>query len=116
MGREGEPCPVIAGDGLTQVTVPSVVGLHIRVASEAACAAGLKLAQTDPDGPPLAALTWPGDFWITAQHSPPGRQLWRWDALVVEWTPREPAGVREPRRPKPAADFGAAELPTAEPD
>jgi hypothetical protein len=101
------------------VTVPNVVGLHIREASETASAAGLKLAQPDPDGSPLAALTWPGDFWITAQHSPPGTQLWRWDALVVEWAPRDgggdPAGVREPRRPKPAADCGAAELPTAEP-
>lgn len=100
------------------VTVPNVVGMHISEASDIAHTAGLKLAQPDPDGPPLAALTWPGDFWITAQHSPPGTQLWRWDALVVEWTGAhggpDPAGVREPRRPSPTHGWGAAELPPSE--
>jgi hypothetical protein len=97
------------------VTVPNAVGLHIREASETAYAAGLKLAQRDPDGPPLAALTWPSDFWITAQQSPPGTQLWRGDSLVVEWTSAQdgadPVGVREPRRPMPNQGWGAAELP-----
>ena len=36
--------------------VPDVVGLRVRDAEEVAHAAGLKLAQPDPDGPPLAAL------------------------------------------------------------
>ena len=86
------------------VTVPSVLGLHIRDAEQVAYQAGLKLAQPDPDGPPLAALTWPDDYWITGQTPPAGTKLWRWDPLVVDWSP-VPGGdgpnVREPLRPTP---------------
>jgi hypothetical protein len=85
------------------VTVPNVVGMHIRDARKAASDAGLTLAQPDADGPPIGALTWPGDFWITRQTPPPGARLWKWDSLIVEWTASrgEAAGVREPRRPVP---------------
>lgn len=44
------------------VVVPGVVGLHVRDAAKVAGTAGLRLAQPNPDGPPLAALTWPDDF------------------------------------------------------
>jgi hypothetical protein len=84
------------------VEVPDVVGLHISVARQIAYEAGLKLAQPDPDGPPLAALTWPGDFIITGQSPAAGARLWRWDPLVVSWVAADqagPAGDREPRRP-----------------
>lgn len=94
------------------VTVPSVIGLHIRDAEQAAYDAGLKLAQPDPDGPPLAALTWSNDHWITSQTPAPGARLWRWDSLVVEWSARQggdAAGVREPRRPKPTPRLLAGE-------
>jgi hypothetical protein len=108
------------------VEVPDVVGLAVSVATQVAYDAGLKLAQPDPDGPPLAALTWPGDFLVTGQSPPPGARLWRWDPLVVSWAAADrggPAGVREPRLPRTppgelAADrqppvTGGASLPTA---
>jgi hypothetical protein len=98
------------------VVVPDVVGLHVREAARFAHDAGLTLAQPDPDGPPLAALTWPDDYWITTQHPAAGTRLWRWDPLVVEWSsqPGHKAGVREPRRPRPPLHKLAAivELPT----
>lgn len=74
--------------------------MHIRDADRVAYSAGLKLAQADPDGPPLAALTWPDDYWITGQRPSPGSRLRRWDPLIVTWS-ASPAdgGVREPRRP-----------------
>jgi hypothetical protein len=85
------------------VIVPNVVGLHVRDAQKVASDAGVKLAQPDPDGPPLSTLTWPHDFWITKQTPPPGARLWKWDSVVVEWTASrgDVAGVREPRRPVP---------------
>lgn len=98
------------------VTVPNVVGMHIRDAMKAASDAGLTLAQPDPDGPPLGALTWPGDFWITRQTPPPGARLWRWDPLIVEWTATrgDASGVREPRRPLPSRLTAAEALPSEE--
>jgi hypothetical protein len=91
--------------------VPRVVGLHIRDAERIAHAAGLKMAQPDPDGPPLAALTWPGDYWITDQTPAAGAQRWGWDPIVVHWTTSPGhAGVREPRRPHPPLNSLIGEL------
>ncbi|GAB3487297.1 PASTA domain-containing protein [Flexivirga lutea] len=82
------------------VEVPDVVGLHVRDAARVAHVAGLKLAQPDPDGPPMTALTWPDDYWITEQQPPAGSSSRRWDPLVVHWSASPgQAGVREPRRP-----------------
>ena len=82
------------------VEVPHVVGLHIREAERVASVAGLVLAQPNPDGPPLAALTWPDDYWICDERPAAGSRLWRWDPLVVTWSASPgAAGVREPRRP-----------------
>ena len=93
------------------VEVPQVVGLHIRAARYVAHAAGLKLAQPDPDGPPLAALTWPNDHWITEQEPAAGSRRWRWDPLIVRWSASpDQDGVREPRRPTPPQHLLAAEI------
>jgi hypothetical protein len=100
------------------VMVPDVVGLLLADAVQLAHDAGVVLAQPDPDGPPLAALTWPGDFLVTKQSPQPGVRLWRWDAVVVGWSPvdrGDGAGVREPRRPIPPLNSMAAPLPN-EPD
>jgi len=86
------------------VQVPDVVGMLLSEARQVAYRAGVVLAQPDPDGPPLGALTWPGEYVVTSQDPPPGTALWRWDPVVVTWSALErgdPAGVREPRRPKP---------------
>lgn len=92
------------------VKVPNVVGMHIADANRVAGAAGLKLAQPDPDGPPLGALTWPDDYWVTAQTPAPGATVWRYDSLVVWWSDDHGSGVREPRRSPPPPTRGAAGL------
>jgi hypothetical protein len=85
------------------VVVPHVVGLTVAVGQHVAAEAGLKLAQPDPDGPPLAALTWPDrlDWVITSQDPAPGTPAYKWDSVVVQLRDEEASGVREPRRPLP---------------
>lgn len=95
-----------------KVVVPDVVGLAVTEARQVASRAGLALAQPDPDGPPLGALTWPGEYVVTGQQPAPGARLWRWDSLVVTWAAADrggEAGVREPRRPLHPLDTIAAE-------
>jgi beta-lactam-binding protein with PASTA domain len=97
-----------------EVVVPDVVGMALSEARQIAGEAGLALAQPDPDGPPLGALTWPGEYVVTSQDPPPGARLWRWDAVVVTWSALDrgdPAGVREPRRPKPSLTPMGVEYP-----
>jgi hypothetical protein len=66
------------------VTGPDVVGLPFHVGRDLAAEAGVKLANPDPDGPPMAALAWPGLFYITSQSPPPGTQIEQWDSVVIE--------------------------------
>lgn len=67
-----------------RVTVPDVVGMPFHVGRDIASAAGVVLANPDPDGPPIAALTWPGLFYITSQNPSAGTELYRWDSVAVE--------------------------------
>ncbi|WP_344421025.1 PASTA domain-containing protein [Amycolatopsis minnesotensis] len=85
------------------VIVPDVVGLPVTVARQVAAEAGVALAQPDPDGPPLGALTWPGVWVIDEQAPAPGARVRRWDSVVVRFHEEGggSAGVREPRRPLP---------------
>jgi len=93
------------------VVVPAVVGLTMTQARTIATQAGVVLAQADPDGPPLGALTWPGEYVVTTQNPGPGARLWRWDSVIVQWSAvdrGDSAGVREPRWPlPPTATSGA---------
>ena len=66
------------------VTVPDVVSLPFHVGRDLAAGAGVTLANPDPDGPPIAALTWPGLFYITSQSPPPGAQVEQLDSVVIE--------------------------------
>ena len=91
-----------------QVVTPDVVGMVVDDARRVAGAAGVVLAQPDPDGPPLAALTWQLPVSVTSQDPPPGTVLNRWDSVVVTWTSDE-AGMREPRRPAPRSTSGVSE-------
>lgn len=95
------------------VVVPAVLGMRVRDAQEVAHAAGLTLAQPDPDGPPISALTWSSDFWVTKQTPTPDARAWRWDSIVVEWSkqPDGGAGVRDPGRPCPPDNTLVANLP-----
>lgn len=93
--------------------------MTVEDARRVAFAAGVALAQPDPDGPPLGALTWPGVWLITEQHPPAGSQVYRWDSVRVRFRSGDgdgPAGVREPRRPLPDPDvLSAAKDPEDEP-
>jgi beta-lactam-binding protein with PASTA domain len=91
-----------------QVITPDVVGMVVDRARKVAQAAGVVLAQPDPDGPPLAELTWQRPVTVLRQDPPAGTVLRRWESVVVTWAPGE-AGVREPRRPLPRSVSGAEE-------
>lgn len=67
-----------------RVTVPDVVGLPFHVGRDTAFAAGVTLANTDPDGPPIGALAWPGLFYITSQTPAADAVVYRWDSVAVE--------------------------------
>ena len=82
------------------VAVPDVVGLRVDHAAAIALAAGMVLAQPDPDGPPLSALTWRRPVVVVTQDPPPRTLIRRYGSVVVTWAEEE-AGVREPRRPAP---------------
>lgn len=70
------------------VEVPFLVGLTVPVARQAGHEVGLVVTAADPDGPPLAALTWPGTWVVTAQRPPAGTWLERGDTIVIEFTRR----------------------------
>ena len=86
--------------------VPDVVGLVVDDARSVAGAAGVVLAQPDPDGPPLAALTWRLPVTVATQDPPPGTPVRRYASVVVTWTP-DGSPVREPRRSVPPPVAGA---------
>lgn len=70
-----------------QVIVPDVVGLPFHVGRDVANDAGVTLANSDPDGPPIGALAWPGLYYITSQSPAAGTLLYRWDSVAVEIVP-----------------------------
>jgi beta-lactam-binding protein with PASTA domain len=94
-----------------QVVTPDVIGMVVDDARRVAQTAGVVLAQRDPDGPPLAALTW--RLPVTVTSPPPGTVLNLWESVVVTWSP-EQGGVREPRRPAPRSMTGAGEQAVGE--
>ncbi len=67
-----------------RVTVPDVVGLPFHVGRDLATKAGVTLANSDPDGPPIGALAWPGLYYIVSQSPAAGTQLYKWDSVAVE--------------------------------
>ncbi|MFD9575824.1 PASTA domain-containing protein [Streptomyces sp. NPDC059982] len=68
-----------------EVTVPDVVGLIVTEARKVAWEAGVVIAASDPDGPPVGALTWPGVWVVTAQSPAPGSRMRRLGSLVIEF-------------------------------
>lgn len=67
-----------------RVTVPDVVGLPFHVGRDVVSAAGVTLANADPDGPPIGALAWPGLFYISSQNPAAGAAVSRWGSVTVE--------------------------------
>lgn len=86
-----------------QVAAPDVIGLGWDEAIAVLRAVGLVAVGPDADGPPLAAVGWPGGV-VVDQRPEPGAMLPVGSPVTV-WVKRGPgsSGVREPRRPKPEA-------------
>lgn len=92
--------------------VPFVVGSRMERAFQAAAAAGVVLAQPDPDGPPLRVLVWGRRVRVVTQ-APPAGTVVRWNhSVVVAWVDEEAGGVREPRRPPSPVDRDQAPSPS----
>jgi beta-lactam-binding protein with PASTA domain len=66
-----------------KVVVPDVVGFTFSAADELATAAGLSLANPDPDGPPIGSIVWPHNPTVVAQDPPPATAAHQWDSLRV---------------------------------
>ena len=96
----------MTGSPEAEVLVPDVVGMVVDDARAAAVAADVVLVQPDPDGPPLAALTWRQPVTVATQDPPPGTLVRRYASVVVTWN-RDESSVREPRRPVPPSIDGA---------
>jgi PASTA domain len=86
--------------------VPNVVGMSWDTARQLLHERGLVAVGPDPDGPPLAALGWP-DGVVTDQGPEAGAKVPAGSSVTL-WVERGggSAGVREPRRPKPAPKTG----------
>jgi hypothetical protein len=84
------------------IEVPDVVGLSWDDARQVLYNVELIAVGPDPDGPPLAALGWPGGV-VVRQQPPAGARLPARSSVTV-WVERGggSAGVREPRRPGPS--------------
>jgi len=65
------------------VVFPSVIGLEFSDAEKVAYAAGVVLADFDPDAPPIGATVWPHPHIVTAQEPGPGVAGRAWDSLRI---------------------------------
>jgi hypothetical protein len=85
----------------SSVVVPNVIGQSWDDARQVLREKGLVGVGSDPDGPPLAALGWPGGV-VTDQSPESGARVPAGSSVTL-WVERGggSAGVREPRRPKP---------------
>jgi len=86
-----------------------VVGMTVLAGCRAAGDADVLLAPANADGPPLGALLWPheSEYVIATQSPVSGTRVQQYDSVVITYArigSEGPgaAGVREPRRPKPA--------------
>jgi hypothetical protein len=101
-----------------QVSVPMVIGMTVAAGQRAAADAKVVLAPTNADGPPLGALLWPheAEYVIASQSPVAGTRVRRYDSVVITYVRTNAggpgaAGVREPRRPKPAPGSTGAARP-----
>lgn len=65
------------------VTVPLVEGMSFRAAQEIASAAGVTLANPDPDGPPIGALAWGRKYLVLHQTPPAGTIVTRHSSVAI---------------------------------
>ncbi|MFD0202782.1 MULTISPECIES: PASTA domain-containing protein [Saccharothrix] len=92
---------------MTHTQVPHLVGLTVPQARKTGNDAGVVVTSRDVDGPPLAELTWPGTWIVTAQHPTAGERVRRGTPVAIdfeEYPDAGGAGDREPRHPLPRRD------------
>ncbi len=95
-----------------RVTVPDVVGMQFELGRELAVAAGVKLANPDPDGPPIAGLAWRGLYYISQQSPAPGTVVYEWDSVAVYLVKHgdSPEPSRTSPHPRPPMDAAHAQV------
>lgn len=89
-----------------RVSVPDLVGLPVHEARDVGHEAAVVVTATDPDGPALGALTWPGVWIVTAQDPVAGSRVRKWDNVRITFrrADGDEVGDREPRLPPPSPD------------
>lgn len=66
------------------VAVPMVEGMLFGRAREIAAAAGVTLANPDPDGPPIGALAWGRNHIVSSQEPPAGTIVTRHSSVAIQ--------------------------------
>ncbi len=79
---------------VARVTVPLLVGMTVRDARDAGHNSGVVVTSADLDGPPLAALTWPGTWIVIAQRPIAGSLAERWSTVTIEFEERPGGDAR----------------------
>ncbi|MEV5070806.1 PASTA domain-containing protein [Microbacterium sp. LMI12-1-1.1] len=64
--------------------MPNVVGMPFHLADALAASHGVKLANPDPDGPPIGAIAWRRLAYITSQHPSAGSIVCRHSSVAVQ--------------------------------
>ena len=71
--------------------VPVLVGLTVPAASDVCVDIRIVPISRTPDGPGLAAQTWPGRWFVTAQDPEPGIEVAPGDSVTIEFIEDGPA-------------------------
>jgi hypothetical protein len=81
-----------------QLAAPDLVGMAFHDARDLVAEMGIALANTDPDGPPIGSLAWPGLFFIATQLPSPGDVLSAGDSIRVTVVKDEDGAAGVPSR------------------
>jgi hypothetical protein len=101
---------------VAEVKVPDLVGMVVAEAVALGHECGVVVTSSSVDGPPLAALTWPGLWLVESQVPSPGSAATRGSVVEIGFLrgDGDVAGDREPRLPPPDPGHLAAELDISE--
>lgn len=82
--------------------VPALIGMAFHDARDLVSGMGVALANPDPDGTPIAALAWPGLFYIATQTPSAGSVIGPGDSIRVTVVKDEDGRADIPSRVVPA--------------